>query len=180
MSFNNLEIGEPHRSRHLRGYVWCCQRIVFWASVHWHHRSNFVTTSICAVSRASFFTGLYARCHGIHGFQTPLSDEQHEMSYPVRLRNSGYRTGFVGKYGVGGADDIDDTAGRYDFFRGFAGQGRYLVEGRAHMTEYLGDQCIEFLDGATADQPWNLSVSFKAPHVQDNVERKNIHEKTSH
>ena len=52
--------------------------------------NNFVTTSICAVSRASFFTGLYARCHGIHGFRTPLSGEQHELSYPVRLRNAGW------------------------------------------------------------------------------------------
>ncbi len=131
--------------------------------------NNFVTTSICAVSRASFFTGLYARCHGIHGFQTPLSAEQHELSYPVRLRNAGYRTGFVGKYGVGGADDIDDAARRYDYFKGFPGQGRYLVEGREHMTEYLGNQCLEFLDGSPSDRPWNLSVSFKAPHVQDKV-----------
>ena len=131
--------------------------------------NNFVTTSICAVSRASFFTGLYARCHGMHGFRTPLSDEQHELSYPLRLRNAGYRTGFVGKYGVGGADAIDDAARRYDYFKGFPGQGRYLVEGREHMSEYLGNQCLEFLDGSPADRPWNLSVSFKAPHVQDNV-----------
>ncbi len=131
--------------------------------------NNFVTTSICAVSRASFFTGLYSRCHGIHGFVTPLSDELHELSYPVRLRKAGYRTGFVGKYGVGSADHIDDAASRYDYFKGFPGQGQYLVEGREHMTAFLGNQCLEFLDGSSPEQPWNLSVSFKAPHVQDNV-----------
>jgi arylsulfatase A-like enzyme len=131
--------------------------------------NNFVTTSICAVSRSSFFTGLYARCHGIHGFETPLSDELHELSYPVRLRNAGYRTGFVGKYGVGSADHIDASASRYDYFKGFPGQGQYLVEGREHMTTFLGNQCLEFLDGSSPEQPWNLSVSFKAPHVQDNV-----------
>ena len=43
-------------------------------------RRNFVTTSICAVSRASFLTGLYARCHGIHGFGVSLSEEQHAAS----------------------------------------------------------------------------------------------------
>ena len=132
-------------------------------------QNNYVTTSICAVSRASFFTGLYARCHGIHGFRTPLSPEQHELSYPGRLRAAGYRTGFIGKYGVGGARDIEDAADRFDYFEGWPGQGQYLVPGRAHMTEHLGNQAMEFLDGSSPDQPWNLSVSFKAPHVQDNV-----------
>ncbi len=132
--------------------------------------NNFVTTSICAVSRASFFTGLYARCHGIHGFATPLSDEQHALSYPGQLRESGYRTGFIGKYGVGRAQHIEDAAARFDYFEGWPGQGQYLVPGRAHMTTHLGNQALEFLDGSTSDQPWNLSVSFKAPHVQDNVD----------
>ncbi len=132
--------------------------------------NNYVTTSICAVSRASFFTGLYARCHGIHGFRTPLSDEQHALSYPVRLREAGYHTGFIGKYGVGAARDIDGAAARFDYFEGWPGQGQYLVPGRAHMTEHLGNQALEFLDGAPADRPWNLSVSFKAPHVQDGVD----------
>ncbi len=132
--------------------------------------NNYVTTSICAVSRASFFTGLYARCHGIHGFRTPLSEDQHQLSYPVRLREAGYRTGFIGKYGVGGADDIEDAASRYDYFEGWPGQGQYLVPGRAHMTEHLGNQALEFLDGSGPEQPWNLSVSFKAPHVQDRVD----------
>ncbi len=133
-------------------------------------RNSFVTTAICAVSRASFFTGLYSRCHGVHGFRTPLSAEQHAISYPVRLRDeAGYRSGFVGKYGVGKADTIEDSASRFDFWRGWPGQNKYLVEGRPHMTEMLGDQSLEFLDTCTPDQPWTLSVSFKAPHVQDGV-----------
>lgn len=132
--------------------------------------NNFVTTSICATSRASFFTGLYARCHGIHGFGSPLSEQQHALSYPVRLREAGYRTGFVGKYGVGGAAAIEDAAARFDYFEGWPGQGQYLVPGRAHMTEHLGNQALAFLDGGDESQPWNLSVSFKAPHVQDRVD----------
>ena len=130
--------------------------------------NNFVTTSICAVSRASIFTGLYARCHGVHDFRTPLSPELHAYSYPVRLREeAGYRTGFIGKYGVGDAAAVADAGSRYDYFEGFPGQGRYLVDGRAHMTEHLGNQAVEFLDGSSADSPWCLSISFKAPHVQD-------------
>jgi arylsulfatase A-like enzyme len=130
--------------------------------------NNFVTTSICAVSRASIFTGLYARCHGVHNFSTPLSEELHEISYPARLRDSGYRTGFIGKYGVGGAKDL--PADRFDYFEGFAGQGQYFNEvgGKTvHLTKILGQQALDFLAGSTSDQPFHLSISFKAPHVQD-------------
>jgi arylsulfatase A-like enzyme len=139
-----------------------------------HHgtrfRNHFVTTAICAVSRASMFTGLYARCHGIHNFRPGFTEEQHRYSYPVRLRQeAGYRTGFIGKYGVGGAEDVEAAGKHYDYFEGFPGQGQYFVEGRAHMTTHLGNQAVEFLDGSNNDQPWSLSISFKAPHVQDGV-----------
>jgi arylsulfatase A-like enzyme len=133
--------------------------------------NSFVTTSICPVSRASIFTGQYARCHGIHNFRTPLSDEQHAMSYPARLREAGYRTGFIGKYGVGGADDLPRD--RFDYFEGFAGQGVYLHEiggETVHLTRIMGDQALDFLSGCSASQPFHLSISFKAPHVQDGVE----------
>jgi len=133
--------------------------------------NSFVTTSICAVSRASIFTGLYARCHGIHDFQTPLSGELHAMSYPARFRDAGYRTGFIGKYGVGGREDLPRD--RFDYFEGFAGQGAYLneIDGETvHLTKHMGRQALDFLEGCTAGQPFHLSISFKAPHVQDGVE----------
>ncbi|MCB1022426.1 MAG: sulfatase-like hydrolase/transferase, partial [Acidobacteria bacterium] len=133
-------------------------------------RNHFVTTAICAVSRASIFTGLYARCHGIHNFRPGFTEEQYQYGYPERLRHdAGYRTGFIGKYGVGAAEDVEAAGKHYDFFEGFPGQGKYIVEGRAHMTTHLGNQAVEFLDGSNKDQPWALQISFKAPHVQDGV-----------
>ena len=131
--------------------------------------NNFVTTSICAVSRASFFTGMYARCHGIHGFRTGLSEEQHAVTYPTRLKEAGYHVGFIGKYGVGNAEAVEKDGRRFDYWRGWPGQNKYLEEGRPHLTEHMGNQCVEFIDSAPADKPWNLSISFKAPHVQDRV-----------
>ncbi len=139
-----------------------------------HHgtrfRNHFVTTAICAVSRASIFTGLYARCHGIHNFKPGFTQEQHRYGYPERLRqDAGYRTGFIGKYGVGAAEDVEAAGKHFDYFEGFPGQGQYIVEGRAHMSTHIGNQAVEFLDGSSADKPWSLSISFKAPHVQDGV-----------
>lgn len=133
-----------------------------------HFENHFVTTSLCAPSRTSIFTGLYASCHGTHGFATPMSEELHARSYPIRLREAGYRTGFVGKYGVGRTLPTD----RFDHFEGFSGQGQYVHEADGktrHLTGMIGDQALEFLEACSAEQPFCLSLSFKAPHVQDRV-----------
>ena len=133
-----------------------------------HFENHFVTTSLCAPSRASIFTGLYATCHGTHGFATSMSDELHARSYPLRLKEAGYRTGFVGKYGVGRTLPTD----RFDYFEGFSGQGQYVHEvdgGDRHLTSMIGDQALEFLETCNSEQPFCLSLSFKAPHVQDRV-----------
>ncbi len=76
-------------------------------------RNAFVTTSICAASRASIFTGLHERTHGYTFGTPPLADDILARSYPTLLRQSGYRTGFVGKFGVriaeGGATEMFDV-----------------------------------------------------------------------
>ena len=61
----------------------------------------FCTTSICAISRASYMLGQYERRHQIGSFRRPFTAEQLSDSFPVRLRNAGYRTGIIGKWGIG-------------------------------------------------------------------------------
>jgi arylsulfatase A-like enzyme len=126
--------------------------------------NSFVTTAICMSSRASIFTGLYTRSHGVLTGMQSLTPRLLANSYPMLLRQAGYRTGFVGKWGLGGAL----PASRFDYFAGFPGQGNYFDRGRTkHLTTVQADQAVEFLRGCRADQPFCLSVSFKAPHVQD-------------
>jgi arylsulfatase A-like enzyme len=74
----------------------------------------FVTSSICCTSRASILTGQWARRHGIEDFATPLTPEQWRNTYPALLRTAGYRTGFIGKYGVGDAKAVAAMAERFD------------------------------------------------------------------
>jgi arylsulfatase A-like enzyme len=128
----------------------------------------FVTTSICATSRASIITGQYARRHGVWDFQTSLSSAQLTESYLGILRAGGYRLGFIGKWGVG-----TPPAGLFDYSRAFGGQGKYFVESDGetrHLTSIMGDQAVEFLGATDPDTPFCLSVSFKAPHVQDSYD----------
>jgi arylsulfatase A-like enzyme len=136
--------------------------------------NNFVTTSICMTSRASFLSGLYLRSHGINDFATSFTHDQYSRIYPVLLRQNGYRTGFIGKWGVGNEMPAD----RFDYFAGFPGQGHYFPNRPSkdvHLTELMGNQSGEFLRGCGPDQPFCLSMSFKAPHVQDEDPAQFLH-----
>jgi arylsulfatase A-like enzyme len=128
--------------------------------------NSFCTTSICCTSRASIFTGMYGRTNGIEVFDKPLPSSLLDQTYPSILRRHGYRTGFVGKYGIGGPLPAE----AFDFWEGFPGQGKYFheVEGETlHLSRLLARKCLAFLDGCSRSQPFCLSVSFKAPHVLD-------------
>ncbi len=80
----------------------------------------FVTTSICAISRASILTGQYASKHGINDFRTSLSSNALSKTYPILMRNAGYHTGFIGKYGIG--HTVEGVAKEFDYFWGTARQ----------------------------------------------------------
>ena len=138
-------------------------------------RNHFCTTSICMSSRASIFTGLYTSCHAINRFDVPLDDALFEQIYPMRLKQAGYRTGFIGKWGLGG----DLPKERFDYFTGFPGQGKYFheIDGRpVHLSQRVGQQAEEFLNGCTGETPFCLSISFKEPHVQDEDPRQFLYD----
>lgn len=137
--------------------------------------NNFVTTAICVTSRASFFSGLYARNHGVLAFNQQFTSEQFDRTYPAQLRKAGYRTGFVGKYGLDGGELPAD---QFDYWRGFRGQGLYFPKGEPgpHLTQIMADQAVEFIDSSKRDEPFCLSVSFKAPHVQDDDPRQFLYD----
>lgn len=129
----------------------------------------YVTTPICAVSRASILSGQYALRHGIMDFKTHFTDNAYQFTYPMQLKKAGYRIGFIGKYGVGSEKDFPKD--QYDYWGCFPGQGNYWhkdsLGNDLHLTRILGDQALEFLENSPENQPFCLSVSFKAPHSQD-------------
>ncbi len=131
-------------------------------------RNAFVTTSICAASRATFFTGLYERTHRYTFGTPPITKEHADASYPTLLRKEGYRTGFVGKFGVKIAAasrdamfDMFEPIGRRPYFR-------EQPDGTTrHFTEIAGDRAVEFIRTTPVGQPFCLSVSFNAVHAED-------------
>jgi arylsulfatase A-like enzyme len=166
--------------------------------------NSFVTTPICAGSRASILTGQYARRHGVNDFQTPLPDLG--QTYASLLRGAGYFTGFIGKWGVDAdrREYLQEAARTFDFWAGDADQAIYwhergcqyvtnngtaghvpcdcppevrkaegvldggphpLLKDPVHLeTEVIPAKVRQFLDQRDPEKPFNLSVSFKAPH----------------
>lgn len=134
----------------------------------------FVTTSICAASRASILTGTTERTHGYTFGKPAVSQALTETSYPLLLREAGYRTGFFGKYGcrlhVKPAQlfDVFKPVGRNPYFR-------KMPDGsKRHETDLCADHAIAFLKEQPAGRPFCLSVSFNASHAEDGDKRPGI------
>lgn len=153
----------------------------------------FVTTPVCAPSRASLHTGLLAHNHGIWGtgigggwkaFKPLLSD-----SLGVWMQNAGYHTGFYGKlmndftardgYQVPGWDqyaiyDFSGAAGyRYFNYQLFEQRwhhpyGRSIQYGTAatdYLTDVLAKETVNFITESVADaKPFFVILAPLAPH----------------
>ena len=93
--------------------------------VYFHNA--FVTTAVCCASRASILTGQYARFSGVEDFFTPI---RLETTYPRYLRDAGYYTGFIGKWGTQEKDTsyFIQASDLFDFWAGCMGQSNYWHE----------------------------------------------------
>lgn len=135
-----------------------------------YFRNAFVTTPICAASRATLFTGLYERTHDYTFGKPNLRDEYMYRSYPYLLRKAGYKTGFVGKFGVKVNEGIEDSLFNTSKKTSFP----YLkeVDGKTvHLADINGNHAIDFIK-ANKESPFCLSLSFWSPHADDGAEEQ--------
>ena len=135
----------------------------------------YFAVSICAPSRATVMTGRYFASHQ-SGFSYPfnrrLTKEDFDNTYPAIFKNAGYRTGFIGKFGM-----FTERGGvkSENYFDYYAVRGRFIPKDDkelAHIyrkerdpkerTLKKGDAMIHFLDSQPKDKPFCLSVSFDA------------------
>ncbi len=146
---------------------------------------HYVNTAICMASRATIMTGMYEYKTGCNFTHGSLSADRFRRSYPVLLREAGYRTGFAGKFGFPVTPEMTRDSRdhlwermpvkEFDWWRGWAGQGSYrtaeneylakFAKQYPHSTRALGAAAQEFIrESAQGDRPFCLSISFKAPH----------------
>ena len=138
----------------------------------------FVTTPICAASRASILTGLYEREHGYTFGKPPISKAHVAASYPIQLRDAGYHTGFFGKFGVqleGSKRNIGTTM--FDKFERLH-RGPFFKKQKdgtlRHVDELIGDRAVKFIKDCPTDKPFSLSLSFNIAHAEDGDKRPGI------
>ncbi len=123
---------------------------------------NYVTTSICGVSRATLFTGQWMSRHGnkaFDAFNTPWS-----RTYPGLLKEKGYYVGHVGKWHNG-----KFPADRFDFGRSYAGT-HWMKQNdgtKIHVTQRNEKDAMDFLRSRPAEKPFCLTLAFFATHAED-------------
>jgi arylsulfatase A-like enzyme len=125
---------------------------------------NYVTTSICGVSRATLLTGQWMARHGnpaFEMFRTPWAE-----TYPGLLRAKGYWVGHVGKWHNGKFPEQN-----YDFGAGRITPMRHWLKQpdgtQIHVTKKNEHDALEFLRARPSDKPFCLTVAFVATHAED-------------
>ncbi|MDE2403228.1 MAG: arylsulfatase [Sphingomonadales bacterium] len=164
--------------------------------------TNFHTTAICAPTRAALLTGRNSASVHVSGFShTPLSAgfpgwdgriPAEDGTIAEILRDRGYGTFAVGKYGVTPDEDATDagpfdrwpTGKGFDHFFGFLGSqtDQYkpdLVEDQAHvkpdgrhLSEQITDKAIAYIDRfkkGAPDRPFFLYYAPGATHAPHQV-----------
>ena len=135
-----------------------------------YFKNAFVTTPICAASRASLFTGLYERTHDYTFGKQPLSNQYMMESYPYLLRKAGYQTGFVGKFGVKVNQGIEDSM--FTFSKKTAWPYIKEINGqKIHLADINGNHAINFIK-SNSNRPFCLSLSFWSPHADDGAKEQ--------
>ena len=133
--------------------------------------NSFVTTSICAASRASIFTGLYESKHNYTFGKSPIKTEFMKNSYPFLLKKAGYNTGFIGKFGILIEKQDSMLAEMFNFYKPSPKAGPHFVEltdgSKRHSAEIKGDEAVEFINNQNKEKPFCLSISFNAVHAVD-------------
>ena len=138
--------------------------------------------ALLAQPRVSILTGLYAHSHGVRDNFTELP--AHLTHWPMRLREAGYETAYLGKWHMGENNDAPRPG--FDYFATHKGQGKYFdtewnVNGagakriRGYYTTIVTDLALDWLRRDHAGKPWALCLGHKAPHSFYTPEEKYAH-----
>jgi len=136
-------------------------------------RNAFVTTPICAASRASLLTGMVERSHGFTFGTPPLASDLAFQSYPFLLKAAGYHSGFIGKFGVRVEPGMTDSL--FHVFQPLAAHPYFREDETGtvrHLTDITTDLAIDYLNEREANEPFALTLSFNAPHADDGEEQQ--------
>ena len=152
----------------------------------------YAPSPVCAPSRASFMTGLHqghARVRGNTnrgGERVPLKPE--DVTIAEVLKGAGYRTGVVGKWGLGepGTTGVPGRQG-FDYFYGYQNQNhahsyypeyhwrndeRVTLRGGTYSHDLLTREALAFVRRGEDGRPFFLYLAYTLPHANNELTRK--------
>lgn len=135
-----------------------------------YFENAFVTTPICAASRASILTGLYERTHDFTFRTPPLAADYVDISYPKLLKEHNYALGFFGKFGMQLENRMDTLI--FDTCEKETTQGYFRLVGEGwsehiHLTDHTTNKALNFIEAVAGKKPFCVSISYNAPHADD-------------
>ena|SRR5215472_12808483 len=152
-------------------------------------RSAFSNQPVCAPARASIFTGLYPRQHGVWKNAIPLNEKATTLA--TTLRSAGYSTNYIGKWHLapqtsiqqagpvapanrGGfldlwlaANTLEHTSHAYEGDL-YDNDGKAVHFSGQYRTDFMTDRARNFL--RSAKQPFLLCLSYLEVHHQNDTD----------
>jgi len=140
-------------------------------------------TTVCAPSRASLMTGLHTghtwiRGNGGNATDVPLRDQ--DVTIGMRLRDAGYRTAVIGKWGLGGPDEGSPARKGFEYSFGFLNQTHAHEQYTDHLfrnsvsvpvstKDYANDsftaEAAAFIEKSDS-KPFFLYLNYTVPHAE--------------
>lgn len=144
---------------------------------------GYVSGLQCAPTRAGLLSGKYQQRFGFYS-NRPGALEGYflpQITMPQVLKESGYRTGMIGKWHLGRYKVEEHPYRRgfdeyYGFLPGMRGylaparnsqlmrNGEYVEEDFGYLTDFLNREAVDFVDRNSGKEPFFLYVAYNAPH----------------
>ena len=157
----------------------------------------YTTAAVCGPSRAGLMTGRYQQRFGVEennvpSYMSPAGLTGADMGLPLdqktiadHLEKAGYKSIYLGKWHLGGADRYHPLKRGFDEFYGFRGGARSywpyespptdplrkwerdyknFNEHEGYLTDAIADEALEAIE-RHQDNPFFLFVSFNAVHT---------------
>jgi arylsulfatase A-like enzyme len=145
-------------------------------------RNAFVSTPLCSPSRATLYTGQYARTHGVkgNGGNNAVSDLTLSTYAPL-LQQAGYMTAHVGKWHM---NPTHAPRPGFDYWVSFKGQGSHrnvtlnvngnIINTTGLTTDVLTAYAINFIEQNHGGKPFAMMLAYKAVHFPFPNDQSNV------